>query len=149
MSTNHNCFEKKGEPKWIRTDVPLLTSITPYRWANPAHGNGGAHGDPYGSLVRARDTSGGQVVSLSLVRARDMSGGQQVRLSLASGVHFRPATSCLLSSEPLLVVNKVSILVIIIIVAVISSIAWPGRSTVERRRCLVAQSPLCHTAVGN
>ena len=24
-------FEEKGEPKWIRTDVPLLTSLTPYR----------------------------------------------------------------------------------------------------------------------
>ena len=24
-------FEKKGEPKWIRTAVPLLTTITPYR----------------------------------------------------------------------------------------------------------------------
>ena len=22
-------FEEKGEPKWIRTDVPLLTSLTP------------------------------------------------------------------------------------------------------------------------
>ena len=24
-------FEEKGEPKRIRTDVPLLTSLTPYR----------------------------------------------------------------------------------------------------------------------
>ena len=24
-------FEEKGEPKQIRTDVPLLTSLTPYR----------------------------------------------------------------------------------------------------------------------
>ena len=24
-------FEKKGEPKQIRTEVPLLTSLTPYR----------------------------------------------------------------------------------------------------------------------
>ena len=24
-------FEEKGEPKWIRTEVPLLTSLTPYR----------------------------------------------------------------------------------------------------------------------
>ena len=23
--------EEKGEPKWIRTEVPLLTSLTPYR----------------------------------------------------------------------------------------------------------------------
>ena len=31
VSTNHNLFEEKGEPKWIRTEVPLLTSLTPYR----------------------------------------------------------------------------------------------------------------------
>ena len=24
-------FEEKGEPKQIRTEVPLLTSLTPYR----------------------------------------------------------------------------------------------------------------------
>ena len=30
-------FEKKGEPKRIRTEVPLLTSLTPYRYAKPAH----------------------------------------------------------------------------------------------------------------
>ena len=30
-------FEEKGEPKQIRTEVPLLTSLTPYRWAKPAH----------------------------------------------------------------------------------------------------------------
>ena len=24
-------FEEKGEPKWIRTEVLLLTSLTPYR----------------------------------------------------------------------------------------------------------------------
>ena len=24
-------FEEKGEPKWIETEVPLLTSLTPYR----------------------------------------------------------------------------------------------------------------------
>ena len=30
-------FEKKGEPKRIRTEVLLLTSLTPYRWAKPAH----------------------------------------------------------------------------------------------------------------
>ena len=24
-------FEEKGEPKWIRTEVPLFTSLTPYR----------------------------------------------------------------------------------------------------------------------
>ena len=30
-------FEEKGEPKRIRTGAPLLTSLTPYRWAKPAH----------------------------------------------------------------------------------------------------------------
>ena len=30
-------FEEKGEPKRIRTDVPLLTSLTPYSEAKPAH----------------------------------------------------------------------------------------------------------------
>ena len=29
--------EQKGEPKRIRTEVPLLTSTTPYRYAKPAH----------------------------------------------------------------------------------------------------------------
>ena len=30
-------FEEKGEPKRIRTEVPLLTSLTPYRSAKPAN----------------------------------------------------------------------------------------------------------------
>ena len=30
-------FEEKGEPKRIQTEVPLLTSLTPYRSAKPAH----------------------------------------------------------------------------------------------------------------
>ena len=30
-------FEEKGEPKWIRKVVLSLTSLTPYRWAKPAH----------------------------------------------------------------------------------------------------------------
>ena len=37
VSIDHNLFEEKGEPKQIRTDVPLLTSLTPYRKAKPAH----------------------------------------------------------------------------------------------------------------
>ena len=37
MSTNHNLSEDKGEPKRYRTKVTLLTSLTPYRWAKPAH----------------------------------------------------------------------------------------------------------------
>ena len=28
VSTNHNLFEEKGEPKWYLTDVLLLTSLT-------------------------------------------------------------------------------------------------------------------------
>ena len=30
VSTDHNISEDKGEPKRIRTEVPLLTSLTPY-----------------------------------------------------------------------------------------------------------------------
>ena len=30
-------FEEEGEPKRIRTEVPPLTSLTPYRQAKPAH----------------------------------------------------------------------------------------------------------------
>ena len=30
-------FKEKGEPKRIRTEVPLLTNLTPYRWATPAY----------------------------------------------------------------------------------------------------------------
>ena len=29
-------FEEEGEPRRIRTEGPLLTSLTPYRWAKPA-----------------------------------------------------------------------------------------------------------------
>ena len=29
--TNYNLFEEKGEPKWYRTEVLSLTSLTPYR----------------------------------------------------------------------------------------------------------------------
>ena len=31
LSTNHNLFEEKGEPKRHRTDVLPLTSLAPYR----------------------------------------------------------------------------------------------------------------------
>ena len=31
VSINHNLFEEKGEPKWYRTEVLPLTSLTPYR----------------------------------------------------------------------------------------------------------------------
>ena len=30
-------FEEKGEPKRIRTEIPLLTSLMPYRYAKPTH----------------------------------------------------------------------------------------------------------------
>ena len=30
-------FKEKGEPKQIRTEILLLTRLTPYRWARPAH----------------------------------------------------------------------------------------------------------------
>ena len=30
LSTNHHLFEEKGEPKWYRTEVLQLTSLTPY-----------------------------------------------------------------------------------------------------------------------
>ena len=30
-------LEEKREPKRIRTEVPPLTSLTPYRYAKPAH----------------------------------------------------------------------------------------------------------------
>ena len=31
VSTDHNLFEEKGEPKQYRTEVLSLTSLTPYR----------------------------------------------------------------------------------------------------------------------
>ena len=31
VSTNHNLFEEKGEPKQMQTEVFLLTSLTSYR----------------------------------------------------------------------------------------------------------------------
>ena len=37
MSTNHNLFEEKGEPKRYRTKVLPLTSLTPYHYAKLAH----------------------------------------------------------------------------------------------------------------
>ena len=37
VSTNHNPFKEKGEPKRYRTEVLPLTNLTPYRWAKPAH----------------------------------------------------------------------------------------------------------------
>ena len=36
VSTDHNLFEEKGEPKRYRTEVLPFTSLTPYRQAKPA-----------------------------------------------------------------------------------------------------------------
>ena len=38
LSTNHDLFEEKGEPKRYQTEVLLLTRLTLYRKAKPAHG---------------------------------------------------------------------------------------------------------------
>ena len=37
VSTDHNLFEQKGEQKRNRAEVLLLTGLTPYRQAKPAH----------------------------------------------------------------------------------------------------------------
>ena len=38
MHAQTTTFEEKGEPKRIRrTEVPVLTSLTPHRLAKPAH----------------------------------------------------------------------------------------------------------------
>ena len=37
VSTNHNVFEERGEPKRYQTKVLLLTSPTPYCYDKPAH----------------------------------------------------------------------------------------------------------------
>ena len=37
VSTDHNLSEEKGDHKLSRTEVLLLTSLAPYRWAKPAH----------------------------------------------------------------------------------------------------------------
>ena len=36
-SAQTTTFEEKGEAKQIQTEVPLLTSLTLYCWAKPAH----------------------------------------------------------------------------------------------------------------
>ena len=36
MSTDHNHFEEKGQPKRNRAEALLLPSLTPYRWAKLA-----------------------------------------------------------------------------------------------------------------
>ena len=37
VSSNHNLSEQKGELMWNQTEALLLTSLSPYRWATPAH----------------------------------------------------------------------------------------------------------------
>ena len=39
VSTNHNLFEERGQPKrYQAAEALLLTSLAqPYRWATPAH----------------------------------------------------------------------------------------------------------------
>ena len=37
VSTNHNLFEEKGEPKQNWAEALLLTSLMPYHKARPAH----------------------------------------------------------------------------------------------------------------
>ena len=72
VSTNHNLFEEKGEPKQYRTEVLPLTSLTPYRWAKPAHNHAehslqqintlpacGCHARVPGEIKRSRDQEEG------------------------------------------------------------------------------------------
>ena len=47
VSTHHNLFEEKGEPKRYRTEVLPLTNLTPYRYAKPAHERAHASGGVY------------------------------------------------------------------------------------------------------
>ena len=51
VSTNHNLFEEKGEPKRYRTEGLPLTSLRPYRQAKPAHTVGTHHGNPLNHLT--------------------------------------------------------------------------------------------------
>ena len=43
-------FEEKGEPKQIRTEVLLLTNLTPYRYAKPVHASSLSRLDSRGIL---------------------------------------------------------------------------------------------------
>ena len=42
-----NLFQEKGEPQRNRAEVLVLTSLTPYRWAKPAHDDGDDGDDRY------------------------------------------------------------------------------------------------------
>ena len=62
--------EEKGEPKRIRNEVPLLTSLTPSRWAKPAQRvtcnrfgpfkGPSSHSGVPGEIKRSRDLRGGR-----------------------------------------------------------------------------------------
>ena len=58
VSTNHNLFEEKGEPKRYRTEVLPLTNLTPYREAKPAHIS-----LPFSNLLLTRVLNDGAVSS--------------------------------------------------------------------------------------
>ena len=74
-------FEEKGEPKQIRTEVPLLTSLTPYRYAKPAQMSDdilGTSCDQCRSMVQYSFTS---TETRRLVRTDSHSPGRPPRLS--------------------------------------------------------------------
>ena len=66
MSTDHNFFEEKGEPKRIRTEVPLLTSLTPY--AGPYRPTGGDC--EHGGLFHSAGPHAGKLRSFLLTRVK-------------------------------------------------------------------------------
>ena len=80
VSTNHSLFEEKGESKRYQTEVLPLTSLTPYRWAKPAHKlkqNGrGSYTGPW--LVRSS-----QFIQYSGFQARSRGGRWSWTLKLA------------------------------------------------------------------
>ena len=61
VSTNHNLSEENGEPKRYRTEVLPLTSLTPYRWAQPAHKSYGAF-----TVLLVRKHFGGRAMTASM-----------------------------------------------------------------------------------
>ena len=65
-STNRNLFEEKGEPKWYRTEVLLLTSLMPYCWAKPAHKFHTHHTVSYMSIYTHRHTTQYHIVPHTL-----------------------------------------------------------------------------------
>ena len=82
VSTNHNLFEEKGEPKRYRTEVLPLTSQTPDRWAKPAHG---LPLRPRGTLI----ASEGLLISKERV-CRNLPRGLHSRYCLLQANPFTP-----------------------------------------------------------